>query len=202
MFSKAFILKLLGTAASLLPDNCLEPHIGQEDGNGDFDYFAQKIGRNLPPTEQQANAVSLVSSILDTLYSELSGVNQETEEMCKDLILRIWGYDLDRDDYVSTPKEVYEILIGFKGNAAVNEVMKRALAEWIAEKVTRLSDNDLWERLDAIYDGYNTHIEERDEHFSLLSSPAQLEQSLDLKQLRTIKKIVEDSLSHCHGYDL
>ena len=99
-------------------------------------------------------------------------------------------------------QHLYEILIGFKGNAAVNEVMKRALAEWIAEKVTRLSDNDLWERLDAIYDGYNTHIEERDEHFSLLSSPAQLEQSLDLKQLRTIKKIVEDSLSHCHGYDL
>ena len=82
MFSERFILKLLSAASALLSDNCLEPHIGQEDGNGDFDFFAQKIGRKEPPTERQAQSLSIVSGILDDVCGSLNG-NAMTEEECK-----------------------------------------------------------------------------------------------------------------------
>ena len=201
MFSERFILKLLSAASALLSDNCLEPHIGQEDGNGDFDYFAQKIGRKEPPTERQAQSLSIVSGILEDVVGSLNGSTM-TEEECKGYLRDIYGYDLDRDDFVATPNEVYLILGEFKEKSPVNEVMKRALAEWIAEKVSRISDNDLWTVLDRIYNRYNEVIEEREEHFTLLSSAALLEQQFDLRQLRLIKRIVEEEMQHCHGFDL
>ena len=67
MISEMMLRKAIRALNGQLDDECLEPLMGQEDCEGDFAYFAQRVGRGLPPTVEQVNAVANVAAALFTL---------------------------------------------------------------------------------------------------------------------------------------
>lgn len=83
------VKKLAGIAQQLLNDKCLEPY-----GDGDFDFFQQKMANNQPPTMEQRRAIDFVDIILMWIANNGNKQGYPTDDRIKEFLAK-YGLTLD-----------------------------------------------------------------------------------------------------------